>query len=118
MRPDQLDRLTSLHDRLLEVALTDADPQNWIGAGKKPSELSRDERGDAKWCRSLAVQTVALTMHVTRLLQNPVTGGAVVPDAPPAKPAEGEPEDMEAEIQRFEQAASQVLERAAGKTKR
>jgi hypothetical protein len=118
VRPDQLDRLTSLHDRLLEVALSDADPDNWIGHGKKPNELTRDERGDAKWCRGLAISSVALTMQVQRLMQNPIAGGAAVPDRPAAPTTPAEPEDMDAEIARFEQAASQVLARAADKTQR
>lgn len=119
MRPDQLTRIESLRDRLLEVALKDADPDNWIGKGKKPDELTREERGDAKWCRSLAVQTVALTMQVQRLMLNPVTGHAAVPSEPD-KPAEVEAEvdTVEAEIQRYETAAAEVLTRAARRGKR
>jgi hypothetical protein len=112
MRAEQLTRLETLRDRLLEVALSDADPANWIGADKKPKEMTRDERGDAKWCRSLAVQTVSLTMQVQRLMQNPIAGGAAVPDEP-AKPEQDEGETVEAEIERYERAASEVLARAA-----
>jgi hypothetical protein len=117
MTPNQIDKLTTLHDKLLEVALSDADPDNWVGSGKKPNELTRDERGDAKWCRSLAVQTVALTMQVRRLLENPITGGAIVPDQPDAEPKD-EGEAVEAEIARYEQAASEVLTRASRRGKR
>lgn len=122
MRQDQLTKLESLRDRLVEVAINDADPANWVGAGKKPNELTRDERGDAKWCRSLAVQTVALTMQVQRLIQNPVAGGAVVPTeggTTPAEPEKDEAEQVEAEIGRFEQAAAELISRSKrGSTKR
>lgn len=110
MRTDQLTRLEVLCDRLLEVALSDADPENWSASGKKLAEMTRDERGDAQWCRRLAVQTVALTMQVQRLMQNPVTGGAVVPDQP-GKTEPDEAEAVDAEIARYESAASQVIDR-------
>jgi hypothetical protein len=111
MRADQLSRLEALRDRLVEVALADADPSNWTGLGRKPNEMTREERGDAKWCRSLAVQTVALTMQVQRLVSNPAAGGAVVPTEP-ARPVEQEPaeeDSVEAEVARFEAAAAEVL---------
>jgi hypothetical protein len=108
MTPEQLARVTTLHDKLLEVALTDADPAHWIGVGKKPSELTRDERGDAQWCRKLAIATVALTMQVQRLMQNPIVGGASVPDDPPP---EETAETTDDEISRYERAAGQVLDR-------
>ena len=117
MTPAQLERITSLHDKLLDVALLDADPANWVASGKKPNEMTKDERGDAKWCRSLAVQTVALTMQVRRLMENPLTGGATVPTEPERPPTD-EAETVEAEIERYEQAAEAVLKRAAGKAKR
>lgn len=108
MTPDQIARLEALRDRLVDRALVDADPLNWVAGKKAPNEMTRDERGDAKWCRSLATSTVALTMQVQRLLQNPIAGGAVVPDKPDAPPQDEE-QSVEAEIARYEQAASEVL---------
>jgi len=112
MRTDQLTRLETLRDTLLERALVDADPKNWIGGCKAPAEMQREERGDAKWCRSLAVQTVALTMQVQRLMQNPVAGGAVVANEPAKPEQQAEEETVEAEIDRYEKAAAQVLKKA------
>lgn len=110
MNADQLTRLEALRDRLVDVALTDAEPANWAGHGKRPVDMTREERGDAKWCRGLAVQTVALTMQVQRLLSNPVTGGAVVPTDPPKDEAALVEEDpIEAEVKRFEAAAAEVM---------
>lgn len=104
MRPDQLPRLEGLRDRLIERALVDADPLQWVAGDKAPKDMTRDERGDAKWCRSLATSTVALAMQVQRLLQNPTAGGALAPDKPVDEEA-----GVEAEIGRFEQAAAAVL---------
>jgi hypothetical protein len=110
MRTDQLARLEALRDRLLEVAISDADPDNWTACGSKPKDMSKDERGDAKWCRSLAVSTVALTMQVQRLMLSQAAGSEVQAN---------EEETVEAEMARYEVAATRVLARARdGKAKR
>lgn len=111
MRPDQITRLEALRDKLVERALVDADPANWVAGGKSPKDMDRDERGDAKWCRALATNTVTLTMQVIRMLANPAAGGAIVPDAPDKPAAEVAPEEetVEAEVARFEAAAAEVL---------
>ena len=116
MRPDQLLRIESLRDRLLEVALSDADPVNWTAFGKTPKDMTQQERGDAKWCRGLAISTVALAMQVQRLMLNPTTGNAVVPDDP-GRLERNEAEAVDAEIERYETAAAQVLIRAARRGK-
>ena len=111
MTPDQLTRLEALRDRLVERALVDADPVNWVGGKKAPKAMTREERGDAKWCRSLATSTVALAMQVQRLLLNPTAGGALVPDKPDAPAADDEEAGVDADIQRFEKAAVAVLDK-------
>lgn len=108
MRPDQLTRLEALRDKLVERALIDADPENWIAGCKAPWEMTREERGDAKWCRSIATSTVALTMQLNRLMSNPAAGGALVPDKPDAAPMDEE-QSIETEVARYEQQAAEVL---------
>lgn len=108
MTPDQLSRLETLRDKLVDRALIDADPENWIAGCKAPWEMTREERGDAKWCRSLAVSTIALCMQVNRLMANPSAGGALVPDKPDAAPVDEE-QSIEAEVARYEQQAAEVL---------
>lgn len=109
MSPDQLIRLESLRDKLMERAIVDADPANWAAGDKAPKDMTREERGDAKWCRGLAINTVSLAMQVQRLMLNPTAGGALVPDKmDPAEP-EAQEETIEAEVARFEEAAAQVL---------
>jgi hypothetical protein len=110
MTPEQLARVTALHEKLIEVSLADADPDNWIGTGLKPKDMDREARGDAQWCRRIAISTVTLTMQVQRMLENPITGGAAVPsDETAMASAGGDP--TEVEINKYERAASQVLAR-------
>lgn len=115
MTPDQLNRLESLRNRLVERALSDADPSNWVAGEKALKDMTRDERGDAKWCRGVAINTVSLTLQVQRLLENPVAGGAVVPDGPDKAP---EQDPVAAEVARFEAAAAEVLATRAIRTAR
>lgn len=49
MHQDYKTRLTVLSGKLTDAVLEDADPDNWPGAGKKPSELTKYERGDRFW---------------------------------------------------------------------
>jgi len=108
MRPDQLLRLEALRDKLVERSLIDADPANWVAGGKAPKDMDRDERGDSKWCRSLALNTVSLAMQVQRMMSNGATGGAIVPTEPDV-PATPEADPVEAEVKRYEAAAAEVL---------
>mgnify|MGYP007071573328 CR=1 FL=1 len=108
MSPDQLIRLEALRDKLMERAIVDADPANWAAGDKAPKDMTREERGDAKWCRGLAINTVSLAMQVQRLMLNPTAGGALVPDKMDAE-TEPQEETIEAEVARFEEAAAQVL---------
>ena len=102
MRDDQQMRLKDLREELTETMLLDADPKLWTGAGKAPAEMTQEERGDAYWCRKLAVSTVSLLTKVTNLLD---THG---------KPSAGTPKDegdLDREIRQAEREAQAVLER-------
>lgn len=37
LRPDQLKSLADLAEKLADVFITEADPENWSGAGKLPT---------------------------------------------------------------------------------
>src|SRR5690606_14047553 len=68
MREDQRIRLLEVSERLAEVTIRDADPDNWTGAGKLLCDMDQKERGDANWCRKTAVQSVALLVRVQQVL--------------------------------------------------
>lgn len=104
MRQDQRIRLMEVSERLAEAVLLDADPNNWAGTGKTLMDMTKDERGDAAWCRKTAVQSVALLVRVEQLLR----------DDKAQVPGDGDP-DPQAEIERAEKAASAALARAMAK---
>ena len=64
MRDDQFDRIEALQERLVDQFTQEADPVNWCGQGKKPMQLTRDERGDQYWCKKNAAATLTL-LHKT-----------------------------------------------------
>jgi hypothetical protein len=99
MTPEQIKRLAEVSERLAEAVISDADPDNWTAPGVRLREMTKEERGDAAWCRKTAVQSVALLVRVQQLL------------APDASATPEPPEDTEADIRRAEKAAAEMLER-------
>jgi hypothetical protein len=68
IRQDQFEKLQTLSEKLADVVLTDADPENWVGNGLAPKDLTQQERGDAYWCRKMAVSTLSVMMRVEHLV--------------------------------------------------
>ena len=69
MTPEQYKGFQDLAEKLAGVALVDADPDNWIGSKKIPGDLSKDERGDAYWCRKQASATLAVLWRISSLVE-------------------------------------------------
>lgn len=115
MRQDQYIRLQALSEKIAEVALFDADPDNWVGVGKPARELSKDERGDAYWCRKVAIGTIAVLTKVanlTAVLQQQTHEGA--------GPAQVEDDDgnLQQEIDAAESEAKKLLDEVARQAKK
>jgi hypothetical protein len=49
MRDDQRVRLKELGEKLIDVFLVEADPDEWAGAGTAPSDRDKQTRGDRAW---------------------------------------------------------------------
>lgn len=98
MRKDQIERLNDLSERVAEQFILDADPDNWAGTGKTAADMDTAERGDAVWCRKLAVQTGALLARVRDLAEREKAG---------ADPGTGD--EVEAEIKQYERKAKDIL---------
>lgn len=107
MRDDQRKRLGDLSERLAEQAIGDADPSNWDGDGQTPVDMDRDTRGNAVWCRKLALQTLAVLASVERLREA----------KPPSPDEPGEP-NVNEDIDRAEREAKRLLERIGKRGKR
>ena len=67
MRQDQFEKLQDLSERLTDVAIGEADPDQWPGAGWKPSELTKEQRGDRYWSKKNAVATLSLIGRIHQL---------------------------------------------------
>ena len=68
MRPDQIERLKDLQEKLADVVLEEADPDKWPGAGQPMASISQQERGDRYWCKKNAAATFALLERTTATL--------------------------------------------------
>jgi hypothetical protein len=68
MRQDQFTKLQTLSEKLIDVAIDEADPANWPGSGWKPNELTKEQRGDRYWCKKNAVSTVSLIERINRMI--------------------------------------------------
>ncbi|HHA2942795.1 hypothetical protein [Stenotrophomonas maltophilia] len=99
MRDDQRQRLADISEALAEVAIRDADPANWTAANKPLCDMTKEERGDAAWCRKTAVQSVALLGRLQQILRD--TGGG----------KSGDDDDPASDIKRAEKEARKLLER-------
>lgn len=115
MRQDQFERLLALSEKLTDVVLADVDPDNWSAAGTPPKDMTKDERGDAYWCRknamastALLVRVFTLTGHVQRA--NAEGGGG----AAEIGPGEGDETTglLDQEIDAAERQARKLLEQA------
>lgn len=109
MREDQFTKLQDLHAKLVDVALQEADPEAWSGAGIAPKDLSQQDRGDRYWCKKNAVATISLAVRIDTLLGK-VQGFGVTP----GKPADDDGEDpaaglLDAEVNAAEREAKKLL---------
>ncbi|MBC3213398.1 hypothetical protein [Serratia fonticola] len=113
MHNDYRTRLTVLSDKLTDVVLDEADPDNWPGAGKEPTKHTKQERGDRYWCKKNAAASLTLLVKVHSLIGMHTRGGV---------PKDGEEPDDEAfklgqQVASAEKAAMAVLERLQNKKK-
>jgi hypothetical protein len=106
MRDDQFDRLETLQEKLCEIVLEEADPDNWPGTGTLPKNLTKDERGDRYWCKKNAAATFTLlnkTLSLAHFRTTPKNNGD--PDEP-----RSEEETLDQEIANAEKQAVKHLE--------
>lgn len=102
MRPDQLQRLQELSEKLADVVLEEADPAEWPGANTPLASLSQQERGDRYWSKKNAAATFALLERTTSLLTD-------AKDLRNNRPEDDA--DMEKQIAAKEREASKLLDK-------
>lgn len=116
MRQDQFERMQELSERLIDVAMDEADPDKWPGAGWAADQLTKDQRGDRYWSKKNAVATLSLIdriHHIVNYVRSASAGGG----ADPAAVTEAESE-LDAEINAAEKEATKLLDRVQRETKR
>lgn len=91
MRDDQYIKLQSLSEKLTDTLFDEIDPDVWPAAGKKPAELTKDERGDRYWSKKNAAATLTLITKVGSLIN-------LAQSRNPAAGASGETADPEVDI--------------------
>lgn len=112
LRPDQIERLQDLSEKLADRFLLEADPDEWPGSGKSPADLTQQERGDAYWCKKNAMATGGALRYTLDLIQKHNA------------PATGEPEDpikdadLDAKIKDAERRANAAVNRVLDKAKK
>lgn len=107
MRQDQYDKLQALSERLTDVFLDEAEPDNWPGSTMPIDQIDKQMRGDRYWCKKNAVATISIIAKVASLTtiirehSNKGAGAAGVTD---------EEATLDAEIASAEKQASKLLD--------
>lgn len=102
MRPDQMQRLQELSEKLADVVLDEADPAKWPGADMQLAALTQQQRGDRYWCKKNAAATFSLLERTASLLTDAKDLRNQRPD---------EDADMEKQIAAKEREAAKLLEK-------
>lgn len=102
MRPDQLQRIADLSEKLAEVVLEEADPDTWPGAGVPLAEMSNEQRGNRYWAKKNAAATFSLLERTASLLADVQTVG---------NDRHKDDDDLDKQIKEKEKEAAKMLER-------
>lgn len=108
MRPDQIQRLQDLSEKLADVVLEEADPAEWPGANMPLAALSQQERGNRYWCKKNAAATFALLERTSSLLTDSKDLRNHRPD---------DDADMEKQIAAKEREAAKMLDKVLKRAK-
>jgi len=109
MRQDQFEKMQTLHERLTDLFLDEADPQKWPGIGIDLAAMDKQTRGDRYWSKKNAVATIALMQRIQSLVDVVRERSAGGEDAPTA--VTDPQEDLDAEVDAAEKEAKRVLAR-------
>jgi hypothetical protein len=110
MRDDQRKQLEELAERLADVFLVEADPDNWSGAGKLPCDMDPQTRGNRHWDRKGAMGTGGVLRYALDLVkfhQVPNGQGEAEQDA-----------DLDKKIKDAEKRAAAAVNRALDKARK
>lgn len=109
MRQDQFEKLQELSEKLTDVVLVEADPETWPGAGWKPNELTKEQRGDRYWSKKNAVATLSLIGRIHQLTD--AVRAASADGGADAGAVTNPEEELDAEIDSAEKEAAKLLDK-------
>lgn len=114
MTEDQYQRMQKVHEKLVDVLLMEADPDNWPGAGLHPNDMSRETRGDQYWHKKTTAGTAALVNRIGSLIVEERRRALALPVG---ARAEEEEVDLDREVERYERRAAKMLDAALARAK-
>lgn len=114
MREDQQKRLDELAERLAEVFIVEADPDNWSGAGMLPHQMDRDTRGNRHWDRKGAMGTGGVLRYTLDLLNYWKDKGAQSDSDAQERQRDA---DLDRRIEEAERRAEKAMKRAMNRAK-
>jgi hypothetical protein len=109
MTEDQFRKLAEIQNKLMDVFVAEADPSSWPGDGVALADMTRDERGDRKWCKQNAGATLVLLMHSQRMLDERAQQGRRMPP-------DSQPDEVAEDVAAFERQAQKVIAKALSRT--
>jgi hypothetical protein len=107
MRQDQFERLQQLEERLIDVAIEEADPDKWPGKGVAVAAMDQQTRGDRYWVKKNAVATISLAQRVG-VLMGSVQGFGTTPTAEEGDDQQ-QHDHLDAEVKAAEKEAQRLL---------
>lgn len=110
MRQDQFEKLQTLSERLTDVALEEADPDNWHGKGLTPDQMTRETRGDRYWCKKNAVATLSLIQRIHGLTDQ-IRKASAAGEGGESGAVTGTEDELDNEINAAEKEAVRLLDK-------
>src|SRR6187455_1366557 len=112
MRLDQFEKLQRLGEKVLDVFLLEADPENWPGKGIKPGDMDAKTRGDVFWTRKTAVSAAVLYNRIEGIVgrMEMLGAGSATPPRDPEEEERDAERTMEDEIKSAEKEARALLD--------
>ncbi len=112
MKQEQFEALQQRAEQLIDVFLAESDPNEWPGAGLKPSAMDKSTRGDRYWCKRDAAATLACAQRIGALVDLARRKTADGDDAPGA--VTDDDDDLQQEAEAAEREAARLIEKLQG----
>lgn len=107
MRQDQFESLQKRAEQLVDLFITESDPEKWPGVGIEPAKMDKSTRGDRYWCKKDAVATLACAQRIVSLIDS-VRAKTAAGDTTPGAVTEGD-DVLDGDVAAAEKEADRIL---------